>query len=58
MASARPELHCLLSIAVTLAEVGLEITLVQANKDRLNGWQRMKSWLKPVRKLPERPPSM
>jgi hypothetical protein len=33
-----------------LAELGLEVTVVQANKDRLNGWQRMKSCLKPVRK--------
>jgi hypothetical protein len=36
-----------------LAELGLEVTVVQANKDRLNGWQRMKSRLKPVRKQPE-----
>ena len=32
-----------------LAELGVEIVIVQANKNRLNGWQRMKSWLKPVR---------
>jgi hypothetical protein len=36
-----------------LADLGLEVVIVQANKDRLNGWQRMKSWLKPIRKQPE-----
>lgn len=36
-----------------LAAHGLEVTLVKANKDRLNGWTRFKQWLSPKRKKPD-----
>jgi hypothetical protein len=35
------------------AKAGLGMVVVQANKDRLNGWRRFKSWLKPNRRQPE-----
>lgn len=35
------------------AELGVQIVLIQANKDRINGWHRMHSYLKPTRKQPE-----
>lgn len=38
-----------------LAELGTEITLVQANKDRLNGWMRVHTWLDVRRPLPDGP---
>lgn len=37
----------------TFAELGVEIVLEQANKDRMNGWHRFHQFLKPVRKQPE-----
>jgi hypothetical protein len=35
------------------ADLGVEIVLVQANKDRINGWHRMHHYLKPIHKQPE-----
>jgi phage terminase large subunit len=36
-----------------LAELGSQITLVKANKDRRNGWMRVRSFLDPRRPSPE-----
>ena len=36
-----------------LAARGLEVVLVKANKDRLNGWTRLKAWLNPKRRQPD-----
>jgi phage terminase large subunit len=36
-----------------LARMGLEVTLMKANKDRLNGWHRVHQFLKPVRPQPD-----
>ncbi len=38
-----------------LYELGSQITLIQANKDRVNGWMRVRSYLNPRRKRPDEP---
>jgi phage terminase large subunit len=35
------------------AELGVQIVLVQANKDRINGWHRMHQYLRPIHRQPE-----
>jgi hypothetical protein len=36
-----------------LHNLGTNITIVQANKDRINGWMRMHQWLNPRRPIPQ-----
>ncbi len=38
-----------------LYELGSQITLEQANKDRVNGWMRVRSYLNPRRRRPDAP---
>lgn len=38
-----------------LAELGSQITLIQANKDRVNGWMRVRAYLNPRRRRPDAP---